>query len=182
MIYIEMSRDEDHGGGSWGFTNCVWAPTRKKGGPVWPFWSKVSLVKEGDIIIHLRGVSPRAYFLGYSVASGDGFRTTRRPPNPGVWAFAEAFYRADLAGFTEFHEPINLTRLIASRSDQLGKYFDANKKKKNTKANIFLVRQSERLQCLNGAYLQMSMKNFSRLCLAMDRESSTREIRKSLSQ
>jgi putative restriction endonuclease len=153
MIYIEMSRDEDHGGGTWGFSNCVWAPTRKKGGTSWPFWTKVSQVREGDIIIHLRGITPRAYFFGYSVASSDGFRTTRRPPNPGVWDFAEAFFRADLTGFTEFHQPVNLAELIASRSDYLSRYFDANKRRCETKANIFLVRQSGRLQCLNGAYL-----------------------------
>ena len=153
MIYIEMSRDEDHGGGTWGFTNCVWAPTKKENGASWPFWTKVSNIREGDVVIHLRGISPAAYFLGYSVASNNGFRTSKRPPNPGIWSFAEAFYRADLTGFTEFHEPIKLTDLISARNERLGTYFDENKARKSAKANIFLVRQSGRLQCLNGAYL-----------------------------
>ena len=160
-MYIEMARDEDHGGGTWGFTNCVWAPTRKKGGgSSWPFWDKVSQVREGDIIIHLRGIPPDALFLGYSVASGDGFETTRRPPNPGVWDFAKSFYRADLSGFTEFHQPVNLTQLIDARGTQLGAYFDLNKERKAAKANIFLVRQSARLQCLNGAYLSDVEEDF----------------------
>lgn len=153
MIYIEMSRDEDHGGGTWGFTNCVWAPTKKKQGASWPFWTKVSEVVEGDIVIHLRGISPNAYFLGYSIASTNGFETTRRPPYPGEWDFAESFFRADLKGFTEFHEPINLSDVFASRALQLNAYFERNRNQNNAKANIFFVRQSGRLQCLNGAYL-----------------------------
>jgi len=30
MIWIEMSRDETHGGDNWAFSKCVWAPTYKK--------------------------------------------------------------------------------------------------------------------------------------------------------
>ena len=30
-IWIEMSRDIEHGGNEWGFTKCIWAPTYKKG-------------------------------------------------------------------------------------------------------------------------------------------------------
>ena len=29
--WIEMSRDIEHGGNEWGFTECIWAPTYKKG-------------------------------------------------------------------------------------------------------------------------------------------------------
>lgn len=153
MIYLEMARDEDHGGGTWGFTNCIWAPTRKENGALWPFWSKVAKVKEGDVILHLRGITPNASFLGYSIASGDGFETSKRPPSPGDWAFAKAFYRADLRSFTEFHEPVSLSGVFSARRSQLGAYFDANRQRRVGKANIFFVRQSGRLQCLNGAYL-----------------------------
>ena len=99
MIYLEMARDEAHGGGTWAFPNCVWAPTEKRGGGAWPFWSKVLQVRDGDTVIHLRGIPPKANFVGYSVASGDGFETNRRPPDPKDWAFAERFYRADLSDF-----------------------------------------------------------------------------------
>ncbi len=66
MIYLEMSRDETHGGGTWSFPNCVWAPTHKKGGGAWPFWSKVFQVREGNTVLHLQGITPHARFVGYS--------------------------------------------------------------------------------------------------------------------
>ena len=153
MIYLEMARDEAHGGGTWAFPNCVWAPTEKRGGGTWPFWSKVLQVKEGDTVIHLRGVPPEANFVGYSVASGDGFETSRRPPDPKEWEFAERFYRADLSNFTPFHQPINLSELFSSRQAELEEYFDRNKEREEHRTNIFLVKQTGRLQCLNGAYL-----------------------------
>ena len=153
MTYLEMSRDADHGGGTWGFTNCLWAPTKKEGGGNWPFWNKVSSVRKGDLVLHLSGVTPNAYFVGYSVAASDGFQTSRRPPNPGEWNYAEFFYRADLAGFTPFHQPVNLSNIFASRNLELNTYFDVNKSRKSNKAHVFFVRQSGRLQCLNGAYL-----------------------------
>lgn len=31
MVWIEMSRDEIHGGGEWGFKKCIWSPAYKKG-------------------------------------------------------------------------------------------------------------------------------------------------------
>jgi putative restriction endonuclease len=154
MIYLEMSRDAQHGGGTWGFTNCVWAPTEKKGeGGSWPFWEKVLHVREGDTVLHLRGIPPEAYFVGYSTAAADGFRTTRRPPDPGNWSYAEAFYRADLTEFTPFHLPINLNKIFESRATELDSYFEANRIRKSAKANVFYVKQAGRLQCLNGGYL-----------------------------
>lgn len=153
MIYIEMSRDEVHGGGTWGFTNCVWAPTQKRGGGPWPFWNKVLAVKQGDTILHLRGKTPNAYFVGYSVASGDGFQSTRRPPDPKGWGYAPAFYRADLTDFTPLHQPVNLKDIFQNRRAELEEYFDANRDLGTEKLNIFFVRQAGRLQCLNGAYL-----------------------------
>ena len=85
MIYLEMSRDEQYGGGTWGFTNCIWAPTEKKGvGGSWPFSEKVLQVREGDIIIHLRGKPPNAYFVGYAIASSDGFRIAQVARRKGI--------------------------------------------------------------------------------------------------
>ena len=82
MNYLEMSRDEAHGGGSWAFPNCVWAPTEKDKGGRWPFWSKINGIRPGDIVIHLRGIQPNAKFVGYSSASGNGFITSKSPPDP----------------------------------------------------------------------------------------------------
>ncbi len=135
------------------FPNCVWAPAEKRGGGAWPFWSKVLQVSDGDVIIHLRGIPPRANFVGYSIASGNGFATKRRPPNPGEWAFAERYYRADLTNFTPFHQPVNLNEVFAARESELEEYFEQNKTRRPYRANIFYVRQAGRLQCLNGAYL-----------------------------
>jgi putative restriction endonuclease len=153
MIYLEMSRNKEHGGGTWAFGNCLWAPIRKKGGGKWRFWTKVHEIRKGDLILHLRGITPQANFVGYSIAASDGFQTDRRPPNPGKWNFAEAFYRADLTDFIPFHQPINLTDIFSLRKVELNLYFDANKSRRAKKTNIFFVRQSARLQCLNGAYL-----------------------------
>lgn len=151
--YIEMSRNEDHGGGTWAFTNCVWAPTEKRGGGTWPFWNKVLQIREGDVVIHLRGVTPNARFVGYSIASKDGFETNRRPPIPGKRDYSKSFYRADLTGYLPFHQAINLTDLFSLRRTELETYLDSNEKWGTGKANVFFVRQSGKLQCLNGAYL-----------------------------
>jgi hypothetical protein len=153
MIYLEMSRDEAHGGGTWAFPNCVWAPTEKEGGGRWPFWEKVFAIRAGDTVIHLRGVAPNASFVGFSKASADGFETSKRPPDARAWSFSSRFYRADLEEFTPFHKPINLGEVFATREAELEKYFDENRASGSEKRNIFFVRQSGRLQCLNGAYL-----------------------------
>lgn len=103
--------------------------------------------------MHLRGVPPNAKFVGYSTASSDGYQTANRPPILGPWSYAQKFYRADLRDFVPFYEPINLSAVFTSRRQPLEDYFDANKAKDSGKLNVFFVRQSRRLQCLNGAYL-----------------------------
>ena len=146
-----MSRDEVHGGAGWGFLECIWSPEHKKTGGAWPFWSKIRDVRAGDMVVHLRGIGRDAAFVGSSIASTDGFRTELRPPAPGQWEFSKAFLRADLSSFSALPKPILLTDIFAERKDELGGYFDRNKT--IGKRNIFFVRQSGRLQCLNGAYL-----------------------------
>ncbi len=148
-----MSRVETHGGGTWAFPNCVWAPTEKKGGGSWPFWQKVLAIQEGDIVLHLRGVQPNAFFIGYSRASGVGFTTSKRPPQPGDWSYSSDFYRADLDTYTPFHKPISLAAIFSERRAELEHYFNTNKGRGIARRNIFFVRQAGRLQCLNGAYL-----------------------------
>ncbi|MER9976241.1 HNH endonuclease [Mesorhizobium sp. M0085] len=153
MMYLEMSRDDTHGGGSWGFTKCAWAPVQKENGSSWPFWSKVGDIEAGDVVLHLRGVPPHAEFVGYSIATSDGYSTADRPPEPKGWSFSAAFYRAELEQFIPFEAPINLNDLFKTRREPLETYFEWNRGRGGDKRNIFFVRQARRLQCLNGAYL-----------------------------
>jgi len=149
-----MSRDETHGGLGWGFLQCVWAPVEKgRGTGSWPFWSKISDIVVGDVILHLRGVKQEASFVGYSTAATDGYRTMERPPEPGAWASAKSFFRADLKNFVAFRTPLKLAGIFSSRREALEEYFDNNKQRGEVKKRLFFVRQNGRLQCLNGAYL-----------------------------
>jgi hypothetical protein len=150
-MYIEMSRDPSHGGGTWGFTNCVWSPTRKRDGHTWAYWEKINSAKEGDIVFHLRGKQPDASFIGFSYVSGNGFITNKRPPQPGEWNFSQQFFRADLTNFTPFHKPINLRSIFEHKQKELTQYFTKNKSDEDKK-NLFFVIQNGQLQCLNGAY------------------------------
>jgi hypothetical protein len=111
-------------------------------------------VRPGDTVFHLRGIPPNARFVGFSEVANEGGVTAARPPVPGGWAFAESFFRADLGEFAAFHDPINLTALFQSRRVELAAYFDNNKLKRGSdKKHLFYVKQSARLQCLNGGYL-----------------------------
>ena len=152
MAYLEMSRDQTHGGGSWGFKSCVWAPEKKKNGHRWPFWSKIGMVRQGDVVVHLKGNSRTAAFVGYSVASGDGILTDERPPMPGAWGWATKFYRADLSDFVAFHKPVNLKSLFRARHTELQRYRQQNKMHGSVQRSVFYTWQSGRWQCTNGAY------------------------------
>lgn len=137
-MLLEMSRDPAHGGAGWEFGKCVWSPTEKGAGGDWPFWSKVGAIKNGDLILHLQGIHPHAYFVGFSIAASDGYRTSDRPPILGQWEFATHFFRADLEDFNPFPEPIPLTSVFQTRDEELRHYFKANKAlSKSTKKNLF---------------------------------------------
>lgn len=151
-MWIEMSRDKKHGGGEWGFTKCIWAPTYKKGGNEsisWPFWNNVNKVKSGDVVFHLRGKGKKSEFIGYSIAKTDGHKTLECPPDAGGWDYCTSFYRAFLSDFTAFDKAINLYQLFEEKESELSNYYD----KKALPRNIFYTIQSGRLQCLNGGYL-----------------------------
>jgi putative restriction endonuclease len=152
MTYLEMSRDEEHGGGSWEFGRCVWAPTQKEMGGQWPFWNKILNVREGDVVIHLRGRSPHAKFVGYSIAAASGFETTAQPPASGTWSFSRKFFRADLRDYTSFHLPIHLSEVFHERKALLEAYLERRATAAGPRPNVFYVKQAGRLQCLNGAY------------------------------
>lgn len=152
MIWIEMSRDEIHGGGEWGFKKCLWSPTHKRGKrkASWLFYDNILQVRQGDIIIHLRGEGHHAAFIGYSVAATDGHETLERPPQPGIWDYSASYFRALLKDFQPFDEAIMLDDFFASHHDKLIGYLQSLL---DTPVNRFFTYQSNRLQCLNGAYL-----------------------------
>lgn len=154
MIWLEMSRNPLHGGGSWGFTNCLWAPSRKENGTRWPFWEMLLDVKKNDTILHLRGARP-PHFVGYSTAAENGYATNQRPPNPGQYrSFPDKFLRVPLTDFAPFKTPISLDDVFRQSDSQLREYYSQNRKlSAPEKRHIFYVIQSGRLQCLNGAYL-----------------------------
>lgn len=150
-MWVEMSRDEDHGGDEWGFTKCIWAPTYKKNdeNKTWPFWENVSKVRTGDIVFHLRGKGQDAKFVGFSIAKSDGHKTSERPQNPGSWAYCKSFYRAFLSDYMNFSQDIYLYQLFRDKEIEFKRYYEQKRKPRN----IFYTIQSNKLQCLNGGYL-----------------------------
>lgn len=178
MIYIEMARDSDHGGGHWSFPNCVWSPTKTRDGRSWPYWEKVNQVRKGDVIIHLRGIPPDAYFTGYSIAASNGQVADGRPPNPGEWEYAANYYRAELENNVGFFDPINLVDVFSYRKKQLEEYLYKNRELKADKLNLFYVKQSGRLQCQNGAYLSDADDELLNVIFGMNDKVPTRISRK----
>src|SRR5262249_48611506 len=151
--WLEMSRDESHGGGDWGFTKCLWSPTRKHSeteskGSKWPYWENVLRVEAGDPVLHLRGIGDQAAFVGYSTASIDGFETSDRPPQPGQWSYATAFYRVNLKDYRPFETAIGLHSVFSEKDQLLRQYFSRNKAlPQGRRMSLFYVVQSDRLQC-----------------------------------
>jgi len=164
MLWLEMSRDETHGGGSWGFGQCLWSPSRKTDGTRWSFWETLLDVKVGDPILHLRGKGNSAAFVGFSVAAADGFATEDRPPAPGEWGYADTFYRVPLQEFTLLSSPVLLREVFSRRDGELRTYF-LNNRAAVEKERLFFVVQAGRLQCLNGAYLSQVSAALARLIL-----------------
>ena len=152
-LWLEMSRDKTHGGGDWGFTRCLWSPTRNKVGHKWAYWETVREVQAGDLVLHLLGeTGSKAEFVGWSTATADGEETTERPPAPGSqWEYAQQFYRVELGDYTALPKPVPLRDAFAKRSTRLLDYFERNKRCRD-KLHLFYVWQSSRLQCQNGAY------------------------------
>lgn len=160
MLWLEMSRDQAHGGASWGFTHSLWSPTRKlkKDGSLggrWPCWDNLLKVRTGDLVLHLRdNQDGLGAFVGYSTAETDGFETFEHPPNPGSWGYSESFYRVLLKDFSPFPGPIQLSDVFSAQEKALRAYIERNKNQlQNQRRHIFCVIQGERLQRFNGGYL-----------------------------
>ena len=159
MFWLEMSRDQTHGGENWGFTKNLWAPTRKQHaagteGSKWGFWETLTQVRPGDSVLHLRGVGDEAAFVGYSTAETRVIETSQRPPSPGQWGYSSRFYRVWLRDYVPLPNAISLRGSFTDRESALRDYFYDNKAKApGMKKRIFYVVQRSRIQCLNGAYL-----------------------------
>ena len=145
-------------------------PDEERNGQRWAFWEKILSVKAGDVIIHLRGVQPNAFFVGYSQATSDGFVTNARPPEAGAWSFAENFYRADLDGYIPFQQPIRLSTIFSSLRPELENYFNQNKSQVSDHRNIFYVRQSGHLQRLNEHICRILISDFLKNCLILQNQ------------
>lgn len=163
MIWIEMSRDEIHGGGEWGFTKYVWAPTMKKGSQsTWPFWNNILKTEPDDLVIHLRGAGRHAEFVGHSIVETAGEETFERPPVTGQWGYSSSFYRAKLKDFIAFPKTINLYELFAKKDGELRTYF--NNLSRSPK-NLFYVIQNDSLRCQNGAYFSSAENGLAKIIL-----------------
>lgn len=155
-VWLEMTRDADHGGPGWEFGKCLWAPTQKKSGTAWPFWDLLLRVQAGDPVVHLKGKSGKAAFVGYSIAATGGSKTQSRPSLSKEWSHSPTYYRVDLKDFVEFPEPIHLATVFREKDAELKAYFRDNRmqrREKEKKQLLFYVLQNGKLQCLNGAYL-----------------------------
>jgi putative restriction endonuclease len=164
MFWLEMSRDETHGGGDWAFKKCLWSPSLKRGDTRWAFWDNLLEVQAGDSVLHLRGIGKKAAFVGFSIAEADGFQTTDRPPDAGQWGYSVDYYRVPLKEYTAFSTPILLIEIFSEHEKALRLYFEKNKQSTN-KRRLFYVVQSGRLQCLNGAYLSEVDKELAKILL-----------------
>ncbi len=164
MLWLEMSRDEAHGGGSWAFGQSLWSPSRKTNRTKWAIWETLLHVETDDPVLHLRGRGDRATFVAFSTAAADGFETSDRPPSPGAWSYARSFYRVPLRDFTPLADPMLLRDIFRRRDAELRSYFIGNKAA-SRKERLFYVIQAGRLQCLNGAYLSEVSRELARLLL-----------------
>lgn len=180
MAWLEMSRDVTHGGGDWGFTQCLWAPTYKRSGVnpnsriPWPYWSLLLQVQPSDIVFHLRGEGKEAAFTGFSIAQTPGSVTSERPPFPDVWGYATTFYRVLLRDYERFPKPILLHDVFARYDRELREYLKANRSKRK----LFYIEQDRwlrgalqpvnLLQCLNGAYFSEMDAELATIVLGVD--------------
>jgi putative restriction endonuclease len=179
-MWLEMSRDEAHGGPGWAFTECLWSPSHKRGHRgKWAFWDLLLKIQEGDIVFHLQGGTHRQHFVGYSTADSDGYKTIEKPPQAGKWEYASSYYRVPLKDFTAFVDTIPLDTLFSAHNKQLREYFQINHVLNSSKKELlFYVIQSNRLRCQNGAYCSEISNRLADILFGFDRLASyEKEIR-----
>jgi putative restriction endonuclease len=162
MLWLEMSRDQTHGGEGWGFTECLWSPSRKRNlnsdgasGTRSPYWENLLRVQAGDLVLHLRDdAHGHGFFVGYSVAVQNGYETEERPPEADEWGYSPSFYRVPLTDYRPFPEPLDLDAIFHAQDVALRAYIERNRKAAGqSHRTLFCVIQDGRLQRQNGAYL-----------------------------
>ncbi len=156
MVWLEVSKDSEHGGGDWSFGRALWSPTRKRGsGARWPWWETLRRVRAGDPVLHLRGKGQRAAFVGWSAAEADGRGGVGRPPVAGAWDYAESFYYVPLTGFVAFPDPIPAWERLRDREAGLRAYVQRNAARPHgERRTLFLnVKRDGRVRVLEGSYL-----------------------------
>jgi putative restriction endonuclease len=168
MPWLEMSRDADHGGPGWDFGVCLWSPTRRQGGGRWGYWELMQRVKEGDVVLHLRG-EKTPEFSGHSIADSDCYITSERPPSPGVWEHATDFYRVPLRDYCPFEKRLSLSNVFSTRADLLTQYHAQHSPASAANGRyLFYVTQAGRLQCQNGAYLSEVDEELSSILFGLE--------------
>ena len=179
-MWLEMSRDEEHGGSGWSFTECLWSPSHKNPSGKWIFWELLLRIKKGDVIVHLRGKTHHAAFVGYSIADAGGYETVERPTTPKHWGYATSYYRVPLTEFVPFGDPINLDEVFSQQDSLLSKFYESNKEKpRGEKEHIFFIIQTNQLRCLNGAYISELSLELANIILGPDFSGASTETRSS---
>ena len=166
-----MSRTPDSRPVGWRVGECLWSPQLKEDGSRWGFWETMLAVKRGDVVFHLCGESGEASFTGYSIADDDGQPVGQGPTGP------EELYRVVLRDHTPFENPIIWESIRQSQKEALLAYFKENKSKKPiAKERLFYVLQSDRLQCLNGAYLSFLSDRLVEILFGFHTNTTTAEV------
>jgi hypothetical protein len=148
MIWLELRTQDNKYKKGWNFSESIWAPTLKENGIKWPFWFLVNNVIKGDIIFHLKQHNNEMAFIGYSIASTDGYITNSLPTDEKhIWDFSNDFFRVDLENFQYLNPTIKLLDFF-EKNDNVLRDYHKNKGKKY----LFYAIQNNKLQCLNGAY------------------------------
>ena len=161
-----MSRDANHGGEGWAYTECLWSPTLNRAGSRQGWWELHRNVREDDQILHLRGKGRHAVFSALSRCLSKVQIRKDKPPRPGEWAYANEYFRVDLVDTVLLEEPIGLNELFRTKRDQFIEYFETNSKRSpGRRLSLFYVYQGGRLQCQNGAYLSQIDRELCALIL-----------------
>ena len=153
-VWIEMARYTRNPNGPWAFGNSLWAPTRKRNGSEWVYWSLLKKVKMDDVVVHIKWLNNQPNLLGSSIAAEDCYVTNDVPENLGDAEYSNEFYYVPLKDNQEFQSPISLKQLFLTKERALIDYYERNRNLRRVDRKLlFYVLQRSRLQCLNGAYL-----------------------------
>ncbi len=176
-MWLEMSREKDHGGGEWGFGRAVWVPAARENGTTWAYYTLVGRVLADDVIMHLRDEGDGLAFVGSSIAAGDGYETTERPPSLGPWGYATRFFRADLRDFLRFADPIPLRDRLEQAHESLLAYYEQNRARGPQKRTIFYSKFGTGLKGVVGAYFSEMDERLASIFFGADFSGAAGDLR-----